>query len=284
MRNTLSNLWILPSTHGDIKLERLSKRSTRVTSFELTADEERAMRVLRDRAVTSKWSDEDSFLPLTHASYRTSKGASVVLDASLESVEFVLSGALKPDRTLVRAVRYRGGEIVQVVAQPGDTKDPLDRELDEMAAAELAKDRASAALAKVETPAVAATVAQPTVGCPVPDFQEADARASLVLESFLTPAQTADYRARGAFVCRGVDTGKNYLICNREGPARIREQALNLGLFGRESFRQIFDLDERRALCIHDWTVPPPEEMLALMLCLTLPGLERQMLRLPEVF
>ena len=275
----------------------MTRRTVKVTAFELTADETRAMEHLRSRAVSAKWAREEDFLPLTHSSYRTSKGASVSLDASLESVEHLLSAALRPDRALVKAVRYKSGEIVQVLDVP--EPDALEEELEGMAAdiektASLDEARAKARergqkldedrAKEKEKPKAGVTVTQPNVGCPMPDFHEADRRASFVLETFLTDAQRVDYRDRGAFVCTGADTGRPYLICNREGPALMREQAMSFGLTARASFRQIFDLEARRPLCIHDWTVPPPEEMLALMLCLTLPGLERQMLRLPEVF
>jgi len=36
-------------------------------------------------------------------------------------------------------------------------------------------------------------------------------------------------------------------------------------------------------LCVHDWTVPPSEEVLAIHLMLSLPGRERLMRRLPEI-
>lgn len=237
------------------------------------------MEALRKRAVASHWSDEKAFLPLTNPLYRTKSGAQVVLEASLETVEHVLSSALRPDRALVKAVAYESGRIVQILDTSETPHDALDKELDTMAAEIVKRD--DAPLAKVDQPKAATTVATPSVGCPMPDFPEVDARASRVLEMFLSPAQTEDYRKRGAFVCVGADTGANYLICNREGPALMKEQARQMMA---QSFRQIFNLDERRAICVHDWTVPPPEEMLALKLCLTLPGLERAMLALPEVY
>lgn len=40
--------------------------------------------------------------------------------------------------------------------------------------------------------------------------------------------------------------------------------------------RSVYDLDEARVLCLHDWVVPAAEELLELLLCLSLPGRERE--------
>ena len=39
--------------------------------------------------------------------------------------------------------------------------------------------------------------------------------------------------------------------------------------------RTLYDLDEDRPLCVHDWSVPPAEEMLSLHVLLALPDWER---------
>jgi hypothetical protein len=108
----------------------------------------------------------------------------------------------------------------------------------------------------------------------MPNFPEADIRASRVLEMFLDPDQIKDYRQKGAFVVQGADTGHRYLVANRERPHFMLQHT-----FGR----QLMDLETRTAICVHDWAVPPPEEMLALKLCLTLPGHEMELLQLPEI-
>jgi len=48
--------------------------------------------------------------------------------------------------------------------------------------------------------------------------------------------------------------------------------------------RQLYDLEEKRALCVHDWDLPPAEEMLALHLCLSLPGQEKYVRSLPATW
>lgn len=171
-----------------------------------------------------------------------------------------------------RARRDRAGKLAEVATAPSVDVDDGAKKPAAAAQEEKKKDK----------PTAGATVAQPVNGCPMPDFPEADIRASRVLETFLSPEQLRDYRTTGGFVVRGADTGRRYLVCNRERPGLMRRQGTSMGL-GSGSFRQLFDLDQNRALCVHDWTVPPPEEMLALMLCLTLPGREEKMLRLPEM-
>ena len=117
---------------------------------------------------------------------------------------------------------------------------------------------------------VAATVAAPRIGCPTPVWPEADVRANRVLEAFLTPDQLGEYRRYGAFMAVGADTGRRYMISNRERP----------GMTQHFEFRSIFDVDGNRPLCVHDWEVPPAEEMLALKFCVELPGREYLIRRL----
>lgn len=128
--------------------------------------------------------------------------------------------------------------------------------------------------AKDAKPEKAATVAEPTKGCPAPAFEEASIRASRVLEAFLTEEQIEDYRRYGGFVATGADTGHRYMIANRERP----------NLTSRYHSRSLYDLDMQLPLCVHDWTVPAPEEMLALMLCVSLPGKESAVRSLSDVW
>jgi hypothetical protein len=282
--------WFIPSVHGDIRLEKLGKDRTKLHAYELTGAEEKAMGVLRDRAIKSplvgqQWASPTAFLPLTNSAYRGIDGVVIELATSLEAVEKVLSEALKPGRDLVRAVRFQDGRIVEVETAKTDDVGPAIGYRDSAKAAELKEEpkeekiEAKADPSK-EEPKAAVTVAAPNLGCPMPDFPEADIRASRVLETFLTEAQRKDYRSTGAFLVRGVDTGRRYMVCNRESPGIMRKQAAAMG---SASFRQLYDLDRNTTVCVHDWTVPPPEEMLGLMLCLTLPGRENAMLKLPEM-
>jgi len=216
---------------------------------------------LRSRALQSwrPWASADEFEPLTDAKYASRDGVVVTLDAPIEKVQAVLFKAMRPYRKELMAIRIMEGSIQELKGRP--YRDASDE------TPEAPKPEAA------ETKAKAVTVAQPVAGCPMPDFPEADVRASRVLETFLTEDQVADYRNTGAFISVGADSGRRYLICNRERP---RLMAQKLG------GRQLLCLDTGRPLCVHDWEVPPPEEMLAIHLMVTLPGRETQLAFLPE--
>lgn len=267
-REVTQNLvWLIPSFHGDIRLESQGER-TILHAYELTAWEEKAMEVLRKRALgegffRKPWAKQSSFLPLTNAAYRMKDGVTVELEAKIADVEKVLSKALRPERQLVKAVRYTDGTVKEIQTYRTPANPP---ELPEKPKAEMIKVEPK--------PKTATTVARPVNGCPMPDFPEADIRASRVLEAFLSPEQIEDYRKTGAFMTIGADTGRRYMVCNRERPALMAAQLMN---------RQLFDVDLNHPLCVHDWAVPPPEEMLALHLCLSLPGRESELLLLPEI-
>lgn len=218
---------------------------------------------LRVRAVkstlTSKpWAEDKDFLMLGNAAYRSKEGLTIQLAAKIADVQEVLAKGLKPQRKLLTAVRFTDGKIEETrQVQDADAK------VVELPVREPEKPQ----------PVAAVTVAKPVVGCPMPVFQEADVRASRVLEAFLDEDQIKDYRKLGAFVTVGVDSGHRYLVANRERPNMLKKCG----------GRQLYDLEEDRALCIHDWSVPPPEEMLALHLLLSIPGQEQYIRTLPEI-
>jgi hypothetical protein len=258
-------LWLIPSFHGDISLEMEGKDKTLLRVYQLTAAEEKAMELLRSRAVSPKrlqgkpWAKSADFLALTNSAYRTNEGVTVHLKAPIADVKKILAKALKPERTLLTAVKFSNGHIEEVHAVK--TQEGVKEVIPEKPKEE-------------PQPVVATTVARPVNGCPMPNFPEADVRASRVLETFLNPDQIADYRKTGSFITVGADTAHRYLICNRERP-----NFMNKYLGGR----QLYDMEDKRPICVHDWAVPPPEEMLALHLCLSMPGREVELLHLPEV-
>lgn len=272
------SVWLIPSFHGDIKLESLKPNVTTLHAYELTAWEEKAMETLRSKALSrglfkSPWCTEESFKPLTNSLYRTRDGITIELATSIGNVEKVLSKALRPERQLVKAMRFSDGKVSEIegyrTPAPGSTELATEKEI--VHQAEVVEEKKSLA-EKIKE--VAVTVAEPVLGCPMPDFPQADIRASRVLETFLNEDQIRDYRKEGCFVSTGADTGHRYLICNREQPAVMRARLVG---------RQLFDLDLNRPICVHDWAVPPPEEMLSLHLCISLPGRESKLLLLPEI-
>jgi hypothetical protein len=255
-------VWLIPSYHGDIKLEKEGPNKTLLRAYELTASEQIAMEKLRDKATSKRlvgkpWAKASAFLPLTNAAYRTTDGVTIHLDAKIEDVQRIIVKAMKPERKLLMAVRFTDGKVEELHSVKNEgSVEILIPEKEKVA------------------PVVATTVARPVNGCPMPAFPEADIRASRVLESFLTEDQIHDYRSTGSFVTVGADTERRYIIGNRERP-----QFLQKYLGGR----QLWDMENKRAICVHDWSVPPPEEMLAIHLCLSLLGHETELLNLPEV-
>ena len=286
-------VWYLPTFHGDILLERkLSKdvkgrvvEQTTMRVFDLTPMEETALASLRMRAVSPTWGRRSwctaiEFAPVMSAQYRTKEGLVITFDAKIEDVEAVLARAMKPKRKLLSAVRFSDGCIEEVRRVPGEDGDvarlepPHPCRSGTKEVRDKVKESEEGSPKEVPSPIAAVTAAKPTIGCPMPGFPEADVRASRVLEAFLVPDQIRDYRCFGSFVATGADTGHRYLVANRETRQAI-EQC---------SGRQLYDLDEQRAICVHDWDVPPAEEMLAIFLCLTLPGHEGFIRTLPEAF
>lgn len=248
--------WYIPSFHGDIKLEAVSAKETRVHAYSMTDEEILAMEILRTaslkkRLFSSPWSTPEEFGPVRESVVRTEQGMRIVLRAPIEKVAKLLSTALKPDRRLLTVVRFESGKIAEL--QEADK-----REEEQAPAAPVAA-------------VAAATVARPDRGCPVPEFVKADIRATRVLETFLSPEQIRDFRSRNEFVTVGQDSGHRYLVRSRNSPT--------IDAIGG---RSLFDLDLKASICVHDWTVPAAEEMLALHLFLSLPGWESWMLALPH--
>ncbi len=294
--------WFLPSYHGDLLLERKDEKTTLLRVFELTAEEEKALDQLRKRATESslrqRWASDKDFAPVSSPQYRTKEGLVITLNAKIEDVEKVLAKALNPkNRALFSAVKFSDGTIEKIHRLP-DREDGTKAKLEVAAAGyrdnakvdddedeEPKKDEPKEdkpASADEPVAAAAATVKEPVIGCPMPDFPEADVRASRALEAFLSAEQISDYRKHAAFVTTGRDTGHRYMICNREAPFTVRRKFP--GSPGGASFSGLYDLDEQRPLCVHDWDSPPPEEMLTLHLCLSIPGYERLVRSLPHAF
>jgi len=286
-------LWFIPCFTGDIVLERQGDKLTLVRAYELTDQEARGLEVLRKRALHmpflgDSWAtSEKEFAPISDPQYRTKDGLAITLHAKIEDVEAVLSKAMNPKgRKLFSAVKFKDGSIERIHpyrTDPNKKDDVFGYQVnakaldDSLPLAEREKKKREQEQ-KLKDAEAAATVKQPVVGCPTPEFPEADIRASRALEAFLDPQQISDYRKKGAFVSVGHDTGHRYMVQNREAPAMCKKQFQ--GMIGGG----LYDLDEGRVLCLHDWDSPPPEEMLAMHLCLRIPGMERFLRALPHAF
>ncbi len=157
-------------------------------------------------------------------------------NAPIHTVQKFLAKQLKPKRELLDVVKFWDGGITEIVV-----------------------DEDGLAL-KDKQPAKAVTVAKPTQGCPAPNFKAAELRAREVLFAFLTPDQQDDFDSRNAFVSTGAATGHHYMITSRHARDQLADTR-----------RQLYDLDDRRPFCVHDYAVPAAEEMLAIHLMLQLP-------------
>jgi hypothetical protein len=211
----------------------------------------------------------------------------IELKAPAEQVQAVLMRMIKPGRRLlsVAIIGDRLEEIWRsdpevVPVKPAtpyrDTPDPMPAAADKPV--ERAADKPAEPDKPVDPPPKeakkATTVAQPVRGCPAPDFPDGPKqRADRVLEAFLDPAQIDDYRVYGAFISRGRDSGRRYVLTSRDARSLLRQHG----------GRTLFDVDRNVSYCVHDWDVPPGEELLGLHAFLSVPGGERYLIAIPDV-
>jgi hypothetical protein len=172
----------------------------------------------------------------------------IVIPKPVDKVGALLAKAMKRGRKLLSAVVFKNGRIEEIHRLPDEEVAP-----------------AAAAIEKVERPKAAVTVAQPTLGCPVPEFERADVRATRVLREFLSPQQLADFERTQSFLVVGGDSGHQYILTSRQAPA---ERLAKVG------GRSVYDVSIGFPVCVHDWTVPAAEELLELKLFLELPQRE----------
>lgn len=121
----------------------------------------------------------------------------------------------------------------------------------------------------VSEAAAGVSVAVPDRGCPAPAFVKAELKAREVLERFLGAGQLENFRRHNSFVTVGGDTGHFLRITSRQTKAW-------------ERFGTLYDLSTDEPMCVHDYSVPAAEEMLAVMLCMSLPKWETHLRELPR--
>ena len=258
----------VPSYYGDLRVLRLTDKTCQLLVEQATADETLALQRLHKTALAAGW------IPSSSEAF----GVLTALQAPLSQVANVLAKTLKPNRDLLSVVRFSDGGMAELPAAPTQTPEPpagtetpadptsgASTPTTRMASPSSEEDKPEEKLAK--KPKAAVTVAAPTRGCDVPVFTPAQLRAREALCAFLTPAQVEDFIRYQAFMVTGGMTGHRYLVTSRH------ERTVERG--------QLFDLEEQRALCVHDWDIPAEEEMLAIALFVTLPGREHYVRTLP---
>jgi hypothetical protein len=260
--------WFLPTFYGDIRLESQDKERTMVTLHGLTPEERVAMEKLilkaeKGHLLGKPWATAAELRAVDLTS--TVKEQRLLLSAPIMDVQTVLTKALRPDRKKLHAVKISGGKIEELTSA---TVGLIESAASEPASSETKKSNSTSSAA----PSVlATTVTPPDRGCPEPDFPQADVLATEVLRTFLSPIQITDFQHHQAFVATGVETGHRYQLTSRHCRSKMASRR-----------RVLFDLDEGRPLCVHDYAVPASEELLAIFICLQLPGRERYLRELPE--
>lgn len=233
-------LWLVPTFHGDIRVERVDAKNSKVIVAEATPEEKRALDSLLQQALKKKWVPSG-----------TTFGPSTLVSAPIEKLAPLLAKVLKPGKKLVSAVKFSNGKIEEMT-ESVFTQDSKS-----------SQTRSSTPKSQPTKPVVATTVAQPTRGCPAPDFSPARLRAREVLTAFLTDEQRDDFLRTDRFITIGGTTGHRYMLTSRLATDLLRDY-----------HRTLFDLDDRVPLCVHDWDVPPEEELHALNILVQLPAYE----------
>ena len=239
----------IPSFYGDIRVIDIDSHWCGLVTEKVTIVEKQVLGSLEVTARKKGWiNTKDSLL---------GREGEVKLHAPLKKVVAEITKLLKPTRKLVSAVRIANGKIEEIHEQSFN-------EPKSIAALTPYRERVEV----LPRAAVATTVAVPTIGCPAPDFVKAELKAREVLEHFLDPQQIADFQHYNRFISTSF-IGHRYMITSRHARSELANYR-----------RSLYDLDEHRPICAHDWSVPAAEEMLAFHVLLQLPGYEDHLRRL----
>lgn len=304
--------WLIPSLYGDVRLEAdrtdPEHEATILIAQNLSPTEEAAMEILRRRAIAEPrkfgplrigrvpWATAEDFRPIVEKTYRETE-IKVRLRAPIAAVSSILGRAMKPGRRVVSVVKFADGKIEEI-STGKTTETSVGKAMTTMLALPPAStekgiekiEKKKDSIVKRAVTAVAVTVAAPTIGCPAPDFGKSEVRARRVLLTFLDDRQKEDLQKTGRFITKGQDTGRRYLLSLRDGPEGLLRTG-GRGVYDLDGMTPQIRKDPVRGLglfsggplCVHDWTVPPSEEILAIHLMLSLPGREQLMRRLPEI-
>lgn len=245
------DVWYFPTAYGDIRLERLADFRTRLIYSQLTIPEQRVMTQLRTASMAGRcdWATQEDWDEVQNQDFETGdpQERAIQLAVPIADVGRFLRRRLRPDRAAsLSVVRIGQGKIQEMYESAHEESDDS---------------------------VTAATTWRPVLGCPAPSFDSIRRRATRVLRAFLTPSQVDEFEAYQRFETVGADTGHRYMLTSRNAPDELRR-------FGN---RSVFDLDERRAYCVHDWDIPAEEELLTLLCLLSLPGHEIWARSMPDV-
>jgi hypothetical protein len=227
----------LPSWNGDMRLVAAGDARDSLLILEKPTAQERVIvgDFLRAAAKKEWWTGT---APPKGTPYDDDQ-MEIQIRAPIAKASKLLIGLSRPkDRTLT-AVKFSGGKMEVV---EGATSKSLAA-IEEMIARAKANEDS-------KKEAAAASVKRPTPSCPqcMPGAIEP---ASEVLLSFLDKEQHEQWARERAISVNGHLSGHRYIIAHRNS-----EIAQKVG-------RICYDVDDRKVVHFHDWSVPPEEEVLA---------------------
>jgi len=225
----------LPSWNGDMRLTE-GPDGSRLTLTDPTPQElVMAGNFLRFAAKKGWW---DGVPPEEGKPY-SGKAKDLPIRVSIAKASKALIGVARPkDRTLT-AVKFASGKMEVVEGATSKSLKDIETVL------ERAKKEESGG-----KEAAAASVKRPTPSCPQCQ-PGAIGPASEVLLSFLSPKQHEQWAKERAILVEGHLSGHRYVIAHRHS-----QTAQKVG-------RICFDVDDKKVVHFHDWSVPPEEEVLA---------------------
>jgi len=241
-------IWLVPSYFGDIRVIEAGPKACKVLVEQATSKEREALAKLQLHATKKRW--------LTDGHDLTARTITPLM-APTKTVATFIARQLKPGKKLVSAVLFKNGRIEEVTASTFESGPAEPTKTPE------SETTGTSPSTSASEPKAATTVTKPVKGCPPPNFSPARLRALEVLMTFLTPEQQEDFLRFNRFVAIGGTTGHRYMITSRHATDQ-------LGTFTRS----LFDLDDEEPLCVHDWSVPPEEELHMLNILVQLPGYE----------
>jgi len=261
-------MWLIPTFYGDVKLEATSETSCVVITTDLTPTERSAIGKLEALAKKKGWSV--LFI---------NKSGTTELKAPIAKVAKALNKLLKPDRTIVSAIRFSDGTMEEIrdSQTPSSTPSSASTTSNESATSPDGLPKATAlqgtkAGKRGRKPKAATSVAAPVRGCPPPEFSQAEIRAQRVLKTFLTAEQIEDFTNHQRFISRGSETGRRYMLTSRHARGELAKYT-----------RSLYDLDLQMPICAHDYDVPASEELLGFHVLLQLPGWESYLSTVTEL-
>jgi hypothetical protein len=190
----VTQVWFFPSWSGDIRLEKVSSDTTRLTVHAPTPHEVEVLSKLGAALGHEKWPK------------RWAKKTSVEVEKPLDALGVQLRALLRPSVDTLTAVTFGVGREETHVFSGSE---PVE-----------------AALQEGEQ---AVTVARPTPSCPACEVGSVEP-ANDVLQRFLSPQQHEDWSRTRSIRVKGGSSGVDYLVAHRHSAVAARYGRICLDL------------------------------------------------------